>query len=339
MGMYNTINDEQIKFFSVPILGFPDHFSHSNNFIFYSGGELRYFDEGDAVPCQMLWENFGNNFNIMDLFPYEHDFPMIHLIRDGKNAGFVYLDDVTEDIFKYPSYTDRNIPLVLNSVDDLRKYYEARVEYTEMLKNRKKDADREWFDFIGERKKYSKEEYEKKLKELTLKLDKENADNEEYLKPFRLKVSAFHKEESENIYKYETFGAYVQVLFDKGKSMLEADPEATYTVEDERLLYVCAYNDMMDIINSEKDFILHYHEALKIDGIRQAQVKRKLDFIMEAYDIIKDWTFTKDKFFEQYALRDILNGRHKEYYLKYNIIPYEGFDYSIWDEVEDEQKS
>ena len=40
--------------------------------------------------------------------------------------------------------------------------------------------------------------------------------------------------------------------------------------------------------------------------------------------------FKKEDFNEKYALRDVLDGRYKKAYKKYNIIPYKNFDYSIW---------
>ena len=40
--------------------------------------------------------------------------------------------------------------------------------------------------------------------------------------------------------------------------------------------------------------------------------------------------YKKEDFNEKYALRDVLDGRYKKAYKKYNIIPYKNFDYSIW---------
>ena len=54
-----------------------------------------------------------------------------------------------------------------------------------------------------------------------------------------------------------------------------------------------------------------------------------------------DKVVTQAVFFQsvRYLLVDILNGRYKEHYLKYNVLPFEGFDYDSWKYLKQEQKT
>ena len=79
MGMYDTINDEQVKVFSVPV-------GHGDD-IWLSCGSLIYFEDGSEVPYKTWWYDYTKDFNIID--DMEHIFNpeepiVIHKIRDGK---------------------------------------------------------------------------------------------------------------------------------------------------------------------------------------------------------------------------------------------------------------
>lgn len=81
MGMYDTINGEQIKCFPWVSL--------YNNEITYHGGDLKYYGIGDEVPYKKPHYNYGKNFIILDLNRYpESDYCpydyIIHVIMDGK---------------------------------------------------------------------------------------------------------------------------------------------------------------------------------------------------------------------------------------------------------------
>ena len=81
MGMYDTINGEQVKCFPWVSL-YKDE-------ITYHGGELKYYGIGDEVPYKKPHYNYGKNFIILDLNRYpesdycEYDY-IIHVIVDGK---------------------------------------------------------------------------------------------------------------------------------------------------------------------------------------------------------------------------------------------------------------
>lgn len=81
MGMYDTINGEQVKCF--PWVSFYDKIPC------YHGGDLRNYNTGDEVPYKTLHYNYGENFIILDVnqhypdgfFPYNY---VLHIIVDGK---------------------------------------------------------------------------------------------------------------------------------------------------------------------------------------------------------------------------------------------------------------
>lgn len=80
MGMYDTINGEQVKCF--PWVSF-------GNGISYHGGDLAYYNTGDEVPYKNPHYNYGKNFIILDLNRYfdrdgaDYDY-ILHVIVDGK---------------------------------------------------------------------------------------------------------------------------------------------------------------------------------------------------------------------------------------------------------------
>lgn len=81
MGMYDTVNGEQVKCFPWVSL--------YNNEISYHGGDLKYYGLGDEVPYKTPYYNYGKNFIVLDINKYpESDFwsydYIIHVIVDGK---------------------------------------------------------------------------------------------------------------------------------------------------------------------------------------------------------------------------------------------------------------
>ena len=81
MGMYDTINGEQVKCFPWVSL--------YRNEISYHGGDLKYYGIGDEVPYRRPHYNYGKNFIILDLNRYpESDYCpydyILHVIVDGK---------------------------------------------------------------------------------------------------------------------------------------------------------------------------------------------------------------------------------------------------------------
>lgn len=81
MGMYDTINGEQVKCFPWVSL--------YNDEITYHGGDLKYYGNRDEVPYRKPHYNYGKNFIILDFnrFPeseYDNYDYVLHIIVDGK---------------------------------------------------------------------------------------------------------------------------------------------------------------------------------------------------------------------------------------------------------------
>lgn len=81
MGMYDTINSEQVKCF--PWVSFCD------KILCYHSGDLKNYNTGDEVPYKTSHYNYGENFVILDVNQYYPDgfFPynyVLHIIVDGK---------------------------------------------------------------------------------------------------------------------------------------------------------------------------------------------------------------------------------------------------------------
>ena len=129
MGMYDTINGEQVKCF--PWVSF-DTFMNS---VSYHGGDLKYYNTGDEVPYKRPHYNYGKNFIILDLnrFPEsdycEYDY-ILHVIVDGKVKD-TFVDElgeidwlINENVIGYTGEL-----LNIKSSEDVLAYIEAQRAY------------------------------------------------------------------------------------------------------------------------------------------------------------------------------------------------------------------
>lgn len=118
MGMYDTINDEQVKVFTVPV-GYGDN-------IRLTGGSLLYFGNGDDVPYKTWWYDYTDNFNIIDEYAHAvnpNEPVIVHKIREGKVAGTLSWVDVSPADFY-------GVGLCVSYVGDIlsiRTYAEAEM--------------------------------------------------------------------------------------------------------------------------------------------------------------------------------------------------------------------
>lgn len=127
MGMYDTINDEQVKCF--PWVSLYD------GRINYHGGDLKYYGTGDEVPYKKPHYNYGKNFIIFDLNRYpesyccDYDY-ILHIIVDGKVK-----DTFTDNIGEIDWSVNKVVVgyagelLNINSSDDVLNYIKAQREY------------------------------------------------------------------------------------------------------------------------------------------------------------------------------------------------------------------
>lgn len=124
MGMYDTINGEQVKCFPWVSL--------YNNAISYHGGDLKYYNTGDEVPYKKPHYNYGKNFIIIDLnlFPFGGYDYTIHVIVDGKvNDTFENeIGDIDWSINKNTVSYHGDL-LNINSTNDITSYIKAQREF------------------------------------------------------------------------------------------------------------------------------------------------------------------------------------------------------------------
>lgn len=81
MGMYNFINDNQVKCFYTPIYTIDGYIDKPC--IYYNHGTMDSFNIGDELPLSTLYYKYPNNLMIFD-----YDFNMlggcVHVIKDKK---------------------------------------------------------------------------------------------------------------------------------------------------------------------------------------------------------------------------------------------------------------
>ena len=125
MGMFDTINGEQVKCFYIPV--YSENEVCEN--IWYSGGRLRDFKENDEVPSQTFWYNYSNNFMILDYMSSGIN-PLVHIIRDSKVKKTTRLDELTEVDFigneKVLNYYGEE--LKIHSIEDIDRFIDDKNE-------------------------------------------------------------------------------------------------------------------------------------------------------------------------------------------------------------------
>lgn len=127
MGMYDTINGEQVKCFPWVSL--------YKGSITYHGGDLKYYGTGDEVPYKKPHYNYGKNFIILDLNRYpesefcDYDY-ILHVIVDGKvkNMFENKISDIDWSINQtVVGYTGEL--LNIHGSEDLQNYIKAQRKY------------------------------------------------------------------------------------------------------------------------------------------------------------------------------------------------------------------
>lgn len=180
MGMYDTINGEQVKCFPWVSL--------YENEITYHGGDLKYYGTGDEVPYKKAHYNYGKNFIILDLdrFPeseYSYYDYVLHVIVDGKvkDSFKDKIGDIDWSINNTVIGYDGTL-LNIHSSDDVVNFITEQRKYWEEYRNIKKHSD----ELFKEMMKYSSgigsldkesEEYKnrkKKIDEIIKLIDKEH---------------------------------------------------------------------------------------------------------------------------------------------------------------------
>lgn len=125
MGMFDSINGEQVKCFYVPIYDGCE----TNENIWHSGGRARIFKEKDIVPSQTFWYRYSDNFMILD-YMYSGVNPLIHIIRNSKVEKTIRLDKLTPIDFigneKVLNYYGEELKIY--NIEDIAKFIDDKNE-------------------------------------------------------------------------------------------------------------------------------------------------------------------------------------------------------------------
>jgi hypothetical protein len=96
MGLYNTIEDIQVKCFTVPaniLIESDNGFELKLN---VSGGKLYNYGVGSEVPYASPLYNYGKNFAIMNYMTFDEE-PRVIFIIDGRVSEVISVKEVTQD--------------------------------------------------------------------------------------------------------------------------------------------------------------------------------------------------------------------------------------------------
>lgn len=162
MGMYDTLNGEQVKCF--PWYSFDVMPLAQAGFINGHGGSLAYYGDGSKIPYRSLAYNYSKNFIIFDFNPDgltmdDNNNWVAHVIEDGLLKASVYKENAGDEFEEILKRSHKNISYYggsnfkFKSIADVNQY---AVESDELMKKTKKlheTADkimREWFDALKE---------------------------------------------------------------------------------------------------------------------------------------------------------------------------------------------
>ena len=148
MGMYDTINGEQVKCF--PWISF------YKEAIGYHGGDLRYYNTGCEVPYKRPHYNYGKNFIILDLNRYQKDdyCPydyILHIIVNGK-VKETFENKIGEIDWSINNNVVAYYGELLNikNSDELLEYINAQKEYWK----KREEIRKNWNDLFSKSMKY-----------------------------------------------------------------------------------------------------------------------------------------------------------------------------------------
>lgn len=322
MGMYDYLNGEQIKVFFTAGIGLPDSFT--NHCVFFSGGHLNVIEED--VPYRSFVYNYGKDFNIIDFFPFDDERGFVHIIRDGKNLGKRYFDELTEEDLNFESYNDHGYRLNIKSVDDIYGFIDAQNAFMEAYKKISRKASKAWGDYAREHK--GDVDFDEKYKELYFLTKVEDEQNDKMLAPFLQEKNKYFLEDLIPE-KYSIFGGLLEGL---SNPMIEdyMSPDHKFVVGDDRLTFIVAYNEMKKMAE-DKSFVEKYFKLMGFDEEEKQEILDFIEELDEVYDKMRSCVFFREQFNETYALKDIYEGRYKKYYLEYDILPFAGFEHTLWD--------
>ena len=254
MGMYDSINGEQVKCFGVPCY-------YSEDGVHPMGGALKGYGNGDKVPYKTLWYDFTPNFVIVDFDPYwaeKEGEILFHIIRDGKVFKTCGIDELNDDDFDgievfvdYWGYI-----LNVNTKEGCLKKKEDAKIYSEKSKILCKEKDRlirESMDCLHKQRELDdndplKKELENKGLKLLEKVEIENKILAPQIVELREKYIDIYYKTNEEYAIYQRVGIYLQAIKDYSKRKSDKVPEIKQ-----------AFNEALEIFKEEgKDAVAIY---------------------------------------------------------------------------------
>lgn len=247
MGMYDTLNGEQVKCF--PWYSFDAMPLAQAGFINGHGGSLAYYGDGSKIPYRSLAYNYSKNFIIFDFNPDgltmdDNNNWVAHVIEDGLLKASVYKENAGDEFEEILKRSHKNISYYggsnfkFKSIADVNQY---AVESDELMKKTKKlheTADkimREWFDALKEVRLKNIKKGTPEYAELSSKMDQfsiRHTAETDRIKPEIEKLrQAFAEKwtenESKDYLKMSDFGKSIEsgILTLKCKKIQEKEPK------------------------------------------------------------------------------------------------------------------
>lgn len=191
MGMYDTLNGEQVKCF--PWFSFYVSAMDTKGVVTSHGGDLKYYGNGSEIPYRSLAYNYGKNFIIFDFTPElgtdEIGEWVAHVIENGRLKASFYRKDADDEFEKMLKKSTKNIGYYgddnfkFKTLEDVNQYAKEanalRCQITDMYKPANAIM-REWSKTFHESKNLEKgsEEYavfQKKVQDFIKRHDEELA--------------------------------------------------------------------------------------------------------------------------------------------------------------------
>jgi len=166
------------------------------------------------------------------------------------------------------------------------------------------------------------------MKEKMVRLEAvREVENKEFFQPMQEEISQYIGQDyTENTkIEYQILGA-IETNRNYYKDI--KIKEKIFIVRDERLLQIAFTNKMEDILKTID--INDYFETFAFNEKEKEKFWKNVEKIRKIYEMLINKEY-EQKHFDKHALDDIISGKYKEVYLKYDILPYKNFDKSIWE--------
>lgn len=246
MGMYDTLNGEQVKCF--PWYSFDVMSLSPEGSIGGHGGNLKYYSNGSKIPYRSLAYNYGKNFIIFDFNPEltnnDDNNWVAHVIEDGLLKASVYKENAGKEFEEIIKRSHKNISYYggsnfkFKSIADVNQYAVESDELMKKINKLHETADkimREWFDALKEGRLKNIKKGTPEYAELSSQMDQfsiRHTAETDRIKPEIEKLrQAFAEKwtenESEGYLKMSDFGKSIEsgILTLKCKKIQEKEPK------------------------------------------------------------------------------------------------------------------